>query len=151
MGYVEAVLQKDETVLFRGELHWISYLRGLLFLVAAAAVALAPVPVNMHPTANVLAIALAVVSVPFLVHAWYDRWITEMVVTSRRIIYKRGLIRRKTAEMNLDKVESVNVNQSILGRVFDYGTIDVRGTGGGIEGVRGVAHPLAFRSAITAR
>ncbi len=151
MSYVDAVLQKDETVLHRGRLHWIFYFRGLLLLLLAAVLLLARVPQGWQVAANWVAILAAVLSVPFLIHAWYDQWITEMAVTSRRIIYKRGLIRRVTAEMNLDKVESVNVSQSILGRILDYGTIDVRGTGGGIEGVRGIAQPLAFRSAITAR
>lgn len=151
MSYVESVLQSGETVLARGRLHWIVFGRGVLFLLLAVVLLLLPVPVRWHGTVNWLAALSALLALPFLVHGWYDQWITEMAVTSRRIIYKRGLIRRKTAEMNLDKVESVNVSQSILGRIFDYGTIDVRGTGGGIEGVRSVAEPLRFRSAITAR
>lgn len=151
MSYVDSVLQKDETVLRRGRLHWIVYVRGLLLLLIAAAILATPVGERWRVAANWAAILAAAVSVPLLVHGWYDQWITEIAVTSRRIIYKRGLIRRMTAEMNLDKVESVGVNQSILGRIFDYGTIDVRGTGGGIEGVRGIGEPLAFRSAITAR
>ncbi len=151
MSYVDAVLQKNETVLHRGRLHWIVYLRGVLLLVLAAVLLLLPVAQGWQVLVNWLAILAAALSVPFLVHAWYDQWITEVAVTDRRIIYKRGLIRRMTAEMNLEKVESVNVVQSILGRILDYGTIDVRGTGGGIEGVGGIAQPLAFRSAITAR
>ena len=151
MSYVDSVLQKDETVLRRCRLHWIVYARGLLLLLLAGIVLAVPVSERFRVAANWAAILLAALSVPLLVHGWYDQWITEIAVTSRRIIYKRGLIRRMTAEMNLDKVESVGVNQSILGRILDYGTIDVRGTGGGIEGVRGIEGPLAFRSAITAR
>ena len=86
-------------------------------------------PQQWRTAANWAAVLSAVLSVPFLVHGWYDQWITEMAVTDRRIIYKRGLIRRMTAEMNIEKVESVSVGQSILGRILDYGTIDVRGTG----------------------
>ena len=151
MSYVDSVLQPGETVLRRGRLHWMVYLRGLLVLLLAILIILAPVPVQARTAAKWAAYLIAALSVPLLVHGWYDQWITEIAVTSRRIIYKRGLIRRMTAEMNLDKVESVGVNQSILGRILDYGTIDVRGTGGGIEGVRGIEGPLAFRSAITAR
>ena len=51
-------------------------------------------------------------------------------MTDRRIIYKRGFISRHTEEMNMDKVASVDVDQSILGRILDYGTIHVIGTGG---------------------
>ena len=70
------------------------------------------------------------------VRTWIDRWLTELAVTNNRIIYKYGLIRRYTAEMNMDKVESVNVVQSILGRLLDYGTIDIMGTGQGFESLR---------------
>jgi hypothetical protein len=52
--------------------------------------------------------------------------------------------------MNRTKVESVDVDQSILGRLFDYGTIIVRGTGGSLEPIRHVAAPLTFRGYITA-
>ena len=71
-------------------------------------------------------------------------------MTDRRVVYKTGLIRRHTIEMNMDKVESVNVDQSILGRIFGYGTVDIRGTGGGLEPLRNIRDPLAFRNHVTA-
>jgi uncharacterized membrane protein YdbT with pleckstrin-like domain len=83
--------------------------------------------------------------------AWLRRWTTEIAVTDRRIIYKRGLIRRHTIEMNMDKVESVDVDQSVLGRIFDYGDVLVRGTGVGFEPLQMIAAPIALRNAVTAR
>ena len=62
-----------------------------------------------------------------------------------------GFVRRHTVEMNMDKVETVNVDQSILGRILGYGTIHVLGTGQGIEGLSRIAAPIAVRNAITAR
>ena len=59
-----------------------------------------------------------------------DRWADEFVVTNKRVIVKTGLISRRTLEMNLNKIESVNVDQSILGRLLNYGTITIIGTGG---------------------
>ena len=84
--------------------------------------------------------------------AWFVRWITEFAITDRRVIHKRGFIWRITAEMNMDKVETVDVGQSILGRLLDYGMIHVRGTGSG-EGiiVKRIASPVALRNAITAK
>ena len=67
------------------------------------------------------------------------------------MIYKRGFISRHTVEMNMDKVETVDVDQSFMGRLLDYGTIHVLGTGQGIESLRRVAQPLALRNAITAK
>ena len=75
---------------------------------------------------------------------------TELVVTDRRVILKRGIFSRQTIEMNRAKVESVDVDQTVMGRIMGYGTVIVRGTGGGLEPIRNIAHPLAFRSHITA-
>jgi uncharacterized membrane protein YdbT with pleckstrin-like domain len=108
------------------------------------------------------AIAFAALFVLSFLHGWFIRWITEIAVTDRRIIYKRGFINRHTEEMNMDKVASVDVDQSILGRILDYGTLHVIGTGGsqptddgakprGIEHLHRIASPLALRNAITAK
>jgi uncharacterized membrane protein YdbT with pleckstrin-like domain len=76
---------------------------------------------------------------------------TEIAVTTHRVIYKTGFIRRYTAEMNMDKVESVDVVQPLLGRLLDYGSVRVRGTGASLEQLDYVGHPLALRNAITVR
>jgi len=78
------------------------------------------------------------------------RTITELAVTNHRVIYKCGFIRRHTVEMNMDKVETVNVDQSLLGRLLGFGTIRVLGTGQGLERLRQVASPIELRNAITA-
>jgi uncharacterized membrane protein YdbT with pleckstrin-like domain len=85
------------------------------------------------------------------VAAWLKRFGTEVAVTDRRMIYKSGLIRRHTVEMNLDKVESVDVDQSLAGRPFGYGTVTIRGTGQAVEPLRDVAEPIQFRTAILVR
>lgn len=73
------------------------------------------------------------------------RWSDEFVVTNRRVIVKIGIFSRHTLEMNLNKIESVNVEQSIFGRLFDFGTITVIGTGGTHEAFDNIAHPTEFR------
>lgn len=70
---------------------------------------------------------------------------SEFAITNKRIIIKVGLISRRTLEMNLTKIESVNVNQSILGRMLGYGTIVVIGTGGTKEPFARISDPMAFR------
>ena len=74
-----------------------------------------------------------------------QRATSEFVITNKRVIIKVGLIARRTLEMNISKIESINVNQGIFGRLFGYGTIVVIGTGGTREGFNGIADPLAFR------
>lgn len=70
---------------------------------------------------------------------------SEFAITNKRVIIKVGLISRRTLEMNLNKIESVNVNQGILGRLLGYGTIVVVGTGGTKEPFSSIADPLKFR------
>ena len=70
---------------------------------------------------------------------------SEFAITNKRIIIKVGLISRHTLEMNLSKIESVNIIQSILGRMLGYGTIVVIGTGGTKEPFAGISDPMAFR------
>ena len=86
-----------------------------------------------------------------LAKAWFDQWITEIGVTDRRVIFKKGFIRRDTIEINMDKVESVEVDQSILARLLDYGYVRVRGTGqGDLCKIKYVAQPIELRNHITA-
>jgi uncharacterized membrane protein YdbT with pleckstrin-like domain len=82
--------------------------------------------------------------------AFIRRSTTELAVTDRRVIFKTGIIQRHTMEMNRSKVETVSVNQSVLGRLLNYGTVIVRGTGGSLEPIRKIDDPLTFRSHITA-
>jgi uncharacterized membrane protein YdbT with pleckstrin-like domain len=74
---------------------------------------------------------------------------TEIVKTNRRIIFKTGFIVRDTTEIPLSQVESVNVNQSILGRIFRFGDISIIGTGGTHQDIKYIANVLKFRKAIT--
>ncbi|MCX6835381.1 MAG: PH domain-containing protein, partial [candidate division Zixibacteria bacterium] len=77
------------------------------------------------------------------------QWVTiEMAVTNKRVIIKKGLISQSTVEMNLAKIENIQVVQGILGRMLGYGTIVVVGTGGTHERFGYVAAPLDFRKAV---
>jgi uncharacterized membrane protein YdbT with pleckstrin-like domain len=99
--------------------------------------------------------SLAAISAIFALYkmlaAWFHRWTTETDVTNLRVVHKTGFIKRRTFEMSLDKVESVDVNQSILGRMLNYGDVTVRGVGEGFETIKTIASPLDFRNHITAR
>ena len=86
-----------------------------------------------------------VVGLFVLIAAWIKYRTTEFAVTDRRVIAKSGLVSRRTVEMFLDKVESLNVEQSVAGRVFDYGTVTIRGTGATSEPFANISAPLALR------
>ena len=74
-----------------------------------------------------------------------ERYTSEFAITNKRVIIKKGLIARETLEMNLMKIESVNVDQSILGRILGFGNITVIGTGGTRETFKRINRPLEFR------
>ena len=92
--------------------------------------------------------ALALVAVVLLIQQWFQWWVTEIAVTNRKVIYKKGLIRRQTNEMNMDKVESVKIDQSIIGRILDYGNVQILGTGEGFETLRTIPSPIELRNSI---
>jgi uncharacterized membrane protein YdbT with pleckstrin-like domain len=148
MRYIERILQPGETVLYSGKIHWIVYLPSLAMWAAAVVALLAGAA---FPPVLAVAALCAIVGFTVFFQALFRRWTTEIDVTNRRIVYKRGLINRHTVEMNMDKVESVDVDQSIMGRLLDYGDITVRGTGETMEVMRSIGAPLDFRNHVTAR
>jgi uncharacterized membrane protein YdbT with pleckstrin-like domain len=154
MRYVRRVLQPGETIVYATRLHWVVYLRTIALLIvciilAAAAVATSDSQ-NISLAFAIAAILFALLALSAGLRAFIRRTTTELAVTDHRVIYKRGLLARHTIEMNRDKVESVDVDQTLLGRIFGYGTIVVRGTGGSLEPIRNIGDPLTFRSHITA-
>jgi uncharacterized membrane protein YdbT with pleckstrin-like domain len=81
------------------------------------------------------------------IYAWMKRWLSEFVITNRRIVIKEGFIARRTFEMNLSKIETVNVDQTVMGRVLNFGSITIIGTGGTRETFHNIRRPMAFRKA----
>lgn len=134
-SYVDTTLIKDEVVLYRGRLSkwslWLPIVLGFLFL------------------------ALFGLGLLFWLWAWVLYRTTELAVTNKRIIAKKGLIQRKTVEIFLDKVESVQVEQSVMGRICNYGSLTISGTGGDKSPIENISDPMLFRtnfmSAVDAR
>jgi uncharacterized membrane protein YdbT with pleckstrin-like domain len=150
MNYVQRVLQPGEVVRHTAAIHWIVYWPGALFMLAAVACLTYGTWLSQHTFIfHWVAGLLALVGLFLLAREWYGWWTTEVAVTDLRVIYKTGFIKRRTNEMNMDKVESVQVDQSILGRILDYGTVTITGTGVGLETLTGVARPIELRNSIT--
>ena len=153
--YIDENLQPGEKVLYSTNAHWIFFGPAiLLWILAAVLLALS----GMVPAGNALIVvcwALASIVALFALYktitAWFHRWTTETDVTNLRVVHKTGFINRQTFEMSLDKIESVDVDQSIPGRIFGYGNVTITGVGKSEEKLDTVASPLLFRNAITAR
>jgi uncharacterized membrane protein YdbT with pleckstrin-like domain len=153
--YIDENLQPGEKVLYSTNAHWIFFLPAVLLwiLVAVFLVLSGMVPVGsaLVLVCWALATIVALIALYKTVTAWFHRWTTETDVTNLRVVHKTGFINRQTFEMSLDKIESVDVDQSIPGRVFGYGNVTITGVGKSEEKLKMVASPLAFRNAITAR
>lgn len=152
--YIDEILQPGEKVLYSTNVHWIFYWPAIAaWIVAAVLLVLSRATVTEAVILLCLS-ASAVVAIAALywsARAWFHRWTTETDVTNLRVVHKTGFIKRRTFEMSLDKVESVDVNQSIPGRILNYGDVTVQGVGEGKETIATIASPLAFRNFITAR
>jgi uncharacterized membrane protein YdbT with pleckstrin-like domain len=152
--YIDEILQPGEKVLYSTNAHWVFYLPAiaggvvsLLLLILSRTIAVDWLVMLCLATAAVLAI----VALYFAARAWFHRFSTETDVTDRRMVHKTGFVKRHTFEMALDKIESVDVDQSIFGRILNYGDVTIMGVGEGRQKIDTIASPLAFRSAITAR
>ena len=126
-SYVEGALVKDEKIVHLGHIS----LWSLWHLIAFGLVLL-----------PVFGLGLI-----FLIMAYVRYKTTELAITTKRVIVKFGLIRRRTIEININKVESIQVDQEILGRVFNFGTLVISGAGNPQAPVAGISSPMDFRRA----
>jgi uncharacterized membrane protein YdbT with pleckstrin-like domain len=126
-SYVEGALVKDEKIVHLGHIS----LWSLWHLIALGVVLLP-------------AFGLGLI---FLIMAYVRYKTTELAITTKRVIVKFGLIRRRTIEININKVESIQVDQEILGRVFNFGTLVISGAGNPQAPVAGISSPMDFRRA----
>lgn len=153
MAYYTRVLQPDERVLAIGQLHWTIYVRALLVVVLALAILVGSSWIqDMHAQTytQLVAAGIGIIGLIMVAGVAIRRHSTEIVVTDRRVIFKRGILSRYTVEMNVSKIETVDVQQGLLARMLDYGTVIIRGTGSGFEPLRRVGAPLRIRNAIVA-
>jgi hypothetical protein len=157
MSYIDKNLTAGETVVYETRLHWVVMLRSIVTacaLIALAAFLFYYAQSNTSLDAGTLHLLegggavslLAAIVVVFTGAA--KRNATEMAVTNHRVVIKVGLVSRRTIEMMLTKIESIEVKETAFGRMLGYGTIVVIGTGGTPEPFPRVAHPLQFRTAV---
>jgi uncharacterized membrane protein YdbT with pleckstrin-like domain len=154
MRYVRRVLQPGETIVHATKLHWLIYIHAIWLAIACLVLTVAAIATsdnhNLSLALGIAAALFALLALSEALRKFIRRATTELAITDHRVIYKSGLLSRHTIEMNRDKVESVDVDQSLLGRIFSYGTVVVRGTGSSVEPMRNIADPLTFRTHITA-
>ncbi len=146
MGYIDENLMRGENVLYRAKLHWVVFLRPAIWLFIALVVgALLSIFGGRAALAGGALVWIAILTgIPALIRFWTS----EFAVTDKRVMVKVGWLRRKSLEVLLNKVEGIQVDQGILGRILGYGSITVSGTGGTRDPFDSISDPLEFRKKV---
>lgn len=157
MRYIAATLIPGESIVYQTRLHWTVMLRHILLglLLLAGSGALLSYFLNQPRMSNTSehlteggAAALLACGIVAIFAGVVRRNATEMAVTNRRVVIKQGLVNRKTIELLLNKIETIEVTEPMIGRMLGYGSITIIGTGGTSEPFHKIAHPLEFRSEV---
>jgi uncharacterized membrane protein YdbT with pleckstrin-like domain len=126
-SYVEQVLTRDERIVHLGHLSLWS--------------------LSLYIVGGLLLLPVFGVGLLLWIAAYIKYKTTELAITNKRVIAKFGFISRRTVEININKVESIQVDQAILGRIFNYGTLVVSGAGTPQAPIPGISDPIQFRKA----
>ncbi len=156
MGYLDKNLMKDEKIASLSKPHWIIFskpvfwlfLTFLLFLLGPSYNVTSTTIFLNIPIFKLIAIFTLIMAFLTLLSAYITYATSEFVITNKRVLFKAGLIHRSTIEIILQRVESIAVYQSLLGRLFDYGSITVSGIGGSRDSFPNLPAPMKLRNLI---
>ena len=127
MKFIESTLPDNETIEMEISFHWTHTLVAWLYL---------------------LVLGWLIIGIFLFISMYLEKWTTERALTNRRLILKRGFIRRKTEEISFNRVEEVNLSQSILQRILGSGDIKVTGTGAGEIMLKNIDDPLEVQKKV---
>lgn len=139
MGYIESNLLADEQIVYKAKLHWI------IFWKSCAVILLGIIFLFILPVIGMIILAIGLLAV---ISPLIDYITSEFGVTNKRVIIKVGFVRRRTLELLLRHVEAILVDQSVTGRILNYGSVTLTGTGGVREAFNNISNPLEFRRRI---
>lgn len=143
MSYVLKSLLAGESINYRAQLHWWIFILPILILFLGLWFVFA----DLDPFFSYLGAVLIFLSILGIINRIIKVKTCDFVVTNKRVILKTGFIRRRVSELQLNKAEAIIFDESILGRMFGFGTIIVT-TGGVTNTYPYIASPLLFRKAI---
>jgi len=146
LGYVERHLLPNERVIYKTRLHWILFAKPVVVTLAAFALTVALGAVTRIEWLWYLSLLVIGVGLGWGAIHTVELLTSEFAVTTSRLILKVGIVARYTTELLLGKVESIGVQQKLLGRLLNYGDLVVTGTGGAREIFSRVQDPIGFRN-----
>jgi len=157
MSYVQKHLIEGESIVYETRLHWIvlvaPILLGMLFGLTGVGIFILSSRAtgdrsSAHEPTMILGGVFFAMALLFIVRGVLMRNATEMTVTNKRVFVKVGLAARRTIELLLSRVESIGVQESVMGRMLGYGAVVIHGTGGTPETFNLVSRPLEFRTQV---
>jgi uncharacterized membrane protein YdbT with pleckstrin-like domain len=139
LGYVDSSLLPDEQIVYKATLHWTIFWQcWLIILIGIASLIFQPIVGGL-----IIFVGLLVGLRKFIEYKT-----SEFAVTTKRVIIKVGVFRRRTLELLLRQVEAISVDQTVLGRMLGFGSVTLTGTGGVREVFHNISSPLEFRRQI---
>lgn len=152
MSYIENNLLRDEKIILLYRPHWIIFAGPLFAALLALGLALFGRDFFLtntillgYPLYDLAALFCAVASLYYFISAWVTFVTSEFGITNKRVLMKTGFIRRDSLELFMEKIEAIHVEQPIFGRILNYGTIMVIGTGGTKDPFFYIPDPIVFR------
>jgi hypothetical protein len=145
MSYLTSALGPGERVEYEAKRHWIDYVQGAVLL-AVAAISLLYIP--DREIAQILGAIFGGLGLLSWGHAWLVNRTTVLAVTNRKLVAKQGILSNYSIEQQLGKVDAITIDRSLLGRILDYGTVRVSGSGISTSSFSRIAAPYEFRSRV---
>ena len=154
MNYIHKLLMKDEKVLYFTKPHWILYKQAILWFIITLFLLVFGPSLRLstmmfgYPLYKVGAFLTLIFTLVYAIPAYFKITFSEIALTNRRLIIKTGFMETRSVEILLPKIESVQVLQPLLGKMFDFGSIIVHGVGGSKDTLGFVPQPEKVRNAI---
>ena len=124
MSYIEKTLGSNERILYRVNYHWLWTAIAVLSLIF---------------------LGTFIIGIFIFLYMMIKKWTTERCITNYRLIQKTGWIARNTQEIRIDRMEEINLKQTIIDKIFDSGNIIVTGVGEGELELKFIDEPLIFQ------
>ncbi len=158
LRYVESLLGKNEKILWRARQHWIVLTANFvinLFILIVILVVYSAAGIIQGSVGDFLrsvrGFELLVLLIPFVWFGWelLQWWAEEYLITTHRVVQTEGLINKHTKDSSLEKINDIVLNQSVLGRILNFGDLEIiTGSDVGTNVLRRLARPVNFKKTL---
>ncbi len=150
MGYVETLMGKNEKIVIKTRQHWMvmagSIVSNLFFALVIIVIGVVLMTFLLGPM-GAFALVLLIIPAALFIHAYLDWWNEEYIITNRRVVQAEGVMNKRVIDSSLEKVNDVVLNQTFLGRLLDYGDIEILTASEiGVNKLHTIAHPVKFKT-----